>query len=145
MIGEICGFRLATVNLFFFDRFYQEGASFLFPDAWEEYLKPIPEEERDDIVAAYYKRLTSEDPEVRAEAARAWSVWEGSTSKLLPDSNFSAKYAGDEFSLAFARIECHYFTNKGFFETESYLLDNVDRIRNIPAVIVQVGVFSVTV
>ena len=117
--------------------FYQEGASFIFADAWEEYLAPIPEAERDDLVAAYYRRLTSDDPAIRSEAARAWSVWEATTSKLIPDPKLIEDFGGDEFAEAFARIECHYFTNRGFFEHPDQLLEGVDRIRSIPAVIVQ--------
>ena len=117
--------------------FYQEGASFIFPDAWEKYLAPIPEAERDDLVAAYYRRLTSDDPAIRSEAARAWSVWEGTTSKLIPDPKLIEDFGGDEFAEAFARIECHYFTNRGFFDHPDQLLEGVDRIRSIPAVIVQ--------
>lgn len=117
--------------------FYQEGASNIFPDAWEEYLKPIPIEERGDLVKAYYQRLTSADEKVQLEAARAWSIWEGSTSKLIPNSNVSQKFGDSYFALAFARIECHYFINKCFFEQEEQLLKNVYKIRHIPGVIVQ--------
>jgi proline iminopeptidase len=119
------------------DWFYQSGCSAIFPDAWEDYVAPIPESERHDMVRAYYKRLTSDDPKVRQEAARAWSVWEGRTSCLLPNEDLIAKTAGDEFSLAFARIECHYFMHNGFFGPEAGLLDQVRRIRQIPGVIVQ--------
>ena len=117
--------------------FYQEGCSYIYPDAWESYLEPIPPEERHDLISAYYKRLTSPDPQVRLRAAQAWSVWEASTSKLFPDKGLQARFAEAEFADAFARIECHYFVNRGFFETEDQLLQNVDRIRHIPAVIVQ--------
>ncbi len=117
--------------------FYQEGANAIYPDAWEEYLAPIPEAERGDLVAAYYRRLTSDDPAIRAEAARAWSVWEGSTSKLLPNAELIDRTGEERFAEAFARIECHYFTHGGFFDQPNQLLDNVDRIRQIPAVIVQ--------
>jgi proline iminopeptidase len=117
--------------------FYQEGASHIFPDAWEKYLAPIPETERDDLVGAYYRRLTSENSSVRSEAAKAWSIWEGSTSKLIPDPNLIDTFGGDDFAEAFARIECHYFTNRGFFEHPDQLLEGVDRIRSIPGVIVQ--------
>lgn len=116
--------------------FYQEGTSYIFPDAWEEYLKPIPPEERGDMLTAYYRRLTHSDPNIRMEAARAWSIWEGSTSRLLPDPDLVQKFGEDRFAEAFARIECHYFINKGFFEPEDQLLLNVDRIRHIPGVIV---------
>lgn len=117
--------------------FYQEGASFLFPDAWAKYLEPIPVEERGDLLSAYHKRLTSADPQVRRRAATAWSVWEGSTSKLYFDPKFVERFAGDEFADAFSRIECHYFMNKGFFEEDGWLLKQVDKIRHIPAWIVQ--------
>ena len=117
--------------------FYQEGASYIFPDAWGKYLEPIPEDERHDLVNAFYKRLTSPDKEVRSKAAKAWSVWEGSTSKLYTDPRFVERFAGDEFADAFARIECHYFVNKGFFKEDGWLLKNIDKIRHIPAWIVQ--------
>uniref|UniRef100_B8HLL8 Proline iminopeptidase n=1 Tax=Cyanothece sp. (strain PCC 7425 / ATCC 29141) TaxID=395961 RepID=B8HLL8_CYAP4 len=117
--------------------FYQSGCSFIFPDAWEEYLKPIPPEERQDLITAYYKRLTSSDFNLRLMAARAWSIWEARTSKLIPDPNLVTDFSQDQFADAFARIECHYFVNKGFFTSDRQLLDNVDRIRQIPAVIVQ--------
>ena len=117
--------------------FYQEGASHIFPDAWEEYLKPIPPDERDDLLSAYYKRLTSEDREIRARAARAWSIWEASTSKLFQSEELIQKFGESQFSDAFARIECHYFVNGGFLERENQLLENIDRIRHIRAAIVQ--------
>ncbi len=117
--------------------FYQKGASNIFPDAWEKYLKPIPPEERDDLLNAYYKRLTSEDKKVRLEAAKAWSVWEASTSKLFLDKQLMESFGENDFADAFARIECHYFVNKGFLEREDQLLLNVHKIRHIPSVIVQ--------
>ncbi len=117
--------------------FYQEGASWMYPDAWEHFLAPIPEEERSDMVSAYHRRLTSPDARIRSEAARAWSVWEGSTSKLLPSSDMVMRFGESRFAEAFARIECHYFVNNGFFETDNWLIENVHRIRHIPAVIVQ--------
>jgi len=117
--------------------FYQEGASYIFPDAWEEYLKPIPPEERDDMLAAYYRRLTSSDRSTRLAAAKAWSIWEASTSKMFPDPDLIQKFGENDFADAFARIECHYFVNQGFFDPQDQLLLNLDRIRHIPAVIVQ--------
>ena len=89
------------------------------------------------MVSAYYRRLTSKDEKVRVEAARAWSIWEGSTSKLLFDYESIERFADPEFALAFARIECHYFMNNCFFPTENYLVENVGKIRHIPGVIVQ--------
>lgn len=117
--------------------FYQEGASWIFPDAWAPYLDMIPEAERDDLVSAYYRRLTSEDPQIRRAAARAWSIWEGTTSKLLPSPGAASRFGEDRFAEAFARIECHYFHHRGFFERDDQLLANIDRIRHLPAVIVQ--------
>jgi len=117
--------------------FYQEGASWLFPDAWEEYLKPIPEVERGDLMSAYYRRLTSDDPKLRMDAARAWSIWEGSTSKLHPDPKVIERFSGDAFAEAFARIECHYFVNGAFMRSDTQLLDDATKIAHLPGVIVQ--------
>ena len=117
--------------------FYQYGASEIFPDFWERYRDEIPEEERGDFISAYYKRLTSEDEQTRLSAARAWSVWEGSTSKLYPSEDLMNHWEGEHEALALARIECHYFMNNCFFSSENYLLENVDKIRHLPTVIVQ--------
>jgi proline iminopeptidase len=119
------------------DWFYQRGTSAIFADYWESYLAPIPEAERGDLLSAYHKRLTSDDANVRLEAARAWAVWEGSTSKLIPDPDMIERFSGDRFAEAFARIECHYFVNKGFFRTDTQLLDDAHKIEHIPTVIVQ--------
>jgi proline iminopeptidase len=117
--------------------FYQYGASEIFPDFWERYRDEIPESERGDMMSAYYKRLTSDDRGARLSAARAWSVWEGSTSKLYPDKDLMEHWEGEDEALALARIECHYFMNNSFFPSENYLIENVDKIRHIPTVIVQ--------
>ena len=118
--------------------FYQEGTSWIFPDYFAEYLKPIPVEERDDLVTAYYKRLTSGVDAVEAECARAWSVWEGSTSKLFPDEGLIHRTAGDLFARQLARIECHYFVNNGFFAYDGWLLDAAkQKLQGIPMTIVQ--------
>lgn len=116
--------------------FYQSGASYLFPDAWEQYLAPIPEKERDDLIGAYARRLNSPDPQVRLEAARAWSVWEASTSTLYPNEQLRAAYADPEYALAFARIENHYFVHGGFF-TPGQLIENASKLAGVPGVIVQ--------
>ena len=117
--------------------FYQHGASEIFPDFWEQYRDAIPEEERDDFMSAYHKRLTGDDEKTRLDAAQAWSVWEGATSKLYPDKNLMDHFSEPQEALALARIECHYFVNNSFFPTENYLIENVDKIRQIPTVIVQ--------
>ena len=117
--------------------FYQEGASYIYPDAWEKYLAPIPENERQDLVGAYYKRLTSDNESTRLDAAKAWSIWEASTSKLLPSNELLHQFDNPKVAEAFARIECHYFTNGGFFESDEWILENAASIQNIPAVIIQ--------
>lgn len=119
--------------------FYEtpDGTGALFPDLWEHFVAPIPPEERNDMMRAYYRRLTSDDPAVRAHAARHWSMWEGATSFLRVNPDYVSKFEEDAFAEAFARIECHYFVNGGFLRTPSQLLDDVDKIRHIPGVIVQ--------
>ncbi len=122
------------------DWFYQDpgGAAALYPDLWERYVAPIPEGERNEMIRAYYRRLTSTDRHVLAEAASAWSMWEGATSYLLQNPDYVAKFAADAaYAAAFARIECHYFINAGFLRQDDQLLADVHRIRHIPAVIVQ--------
>lgn len=117
--------------------FYQDGASAVYPDMWEHYLKPIPEAERGNLLEAYHRRLISDDEDVRLEAARAWSIWEASTSKLFPDQNLMDAFGDPHLALSLARIECHYFMHNAFFDTDNYLVENVGKIRHIPAVIVQ--------
>jgi proline iminopeptidase len=115
--------------------FYQEGASWLFPDYWEEYLRPIPEDERGDLVAAYYRRLTGEDELARMGAAKAWSRWEGKTSNLLPRKEVVDHFSEPYTALSLARIECHYFMNRSFLEPDQILRD-AHRLADIPGVIV---------
>lgn len=116
--------------------YYQEGASWMFPDKWERFLAPIPVEERGDLMAAYRKRLTHEDPAIRLEAAKAWSLWEGETITLLPNQDYTDQFGGEHYALAFARIENHYFVHGGFFE-EGQLIRDAHRLKDIPGVIVQ--------
>ncbi len=112
------------------------GLRTLFPDAWRAFAEVIPASERHDLLAAYYKRLTAPDPKVHMPAARAWSVYEGACSTLLPSPETVAYFAGDVVSLGLARIEAHYFSHD-IFLTENSLLANVGRIRHVPGVIVQ--------
>lgn len=119
------------------DWFYQAGASAIFPDMWEPFLNLIPEAERGNMLAAYHRRLLSEDEDVRLEAARTWSIWEGSTSKLYPNQKLMDDFGDPHMALSLARIECHYFMNNAFFDTDNYLIENIEKIRHIPAVIVQ--------
>jgi len=117
--------------------FYQHGASEIFPDRWEAYRDAIPPLEQDDFLSAYHKRLTGTDPRAALAAAKAWSVWEASTSFLHGSTDTVKHWSQDSFALAVARIECHYFVNRGFMRSESQLLDDIPRIRHIPATIVQ--------
>lgn len=118
--------------------FYQEGASFLFPEAFEAYKSVIPVEEQDDLIAAYGKRLTGDDKEEMLKCARAWSLWEMTTSRLIVDpKNLARANENDEFALAFARIENHYFQNKIFLDEDDYILNRADKLAEIPGVIVQ--------
>lgn len=116
--------------------FYQQGASRLFPDAWAQYLAGIPAVEHGDLISAYHRRLTHEDPAVRLAAARRWSVWEAATSFLRQDPDFMSGHEEEAFALAFARIESHYFVNGGFFECDDQLLRDAHRIRHIPGTLV---------
>lgn len=116
--------------------YYQHGASLLFPDKWEHFVAPIPPEERDDMIGAYRRRLTSPDPQVRQTAALAWAKWEGETITLLPDPTVSNAFYGDEYALAFARIENHYFVHGGWLE-DGQLIRDAGKLRDIPGIIVQ--------
>ncbi|KAL9275514.1 Proline iminopeptidase-like protein [Drosera capensis] len=119
------------------DWFYEGGAAAIYPDAWEEFRDLIPEEERSCFIDAYHKRLISDDVKTQHAAAKAWAKWEMVTAHLLLNEENIKRGDDDSFSLAFARIENHYFVNKGFFPSDSFLIDNVEKIRHIKTVIVQ--------
>ncbi len=122
--------------------FYQDGASMLFPDAWARFCAPIPEAERGDMMAAYHKRLTNPDRRVQAEAAAAWSQWEGDTISIRGPEARPSKFNEIDFAIAFARIECHFFVNGGFFPEHDWLIKNAAKLKDIPGWIVQ-GRFDV--
>src|SRR6185437_5032231 len=132
VVRGIFGLRRAELQWF-----YQEGASWLFPDYWEDYLAPIPLEERDDLIAAYRKRLTGDDPAQQLRAAKAWSLWEGRTITLLPSAKHQQSHADDQHALAFARIENHYFVHDGFMECDGQLLRDAHKLHGIPGTIIQ--------
>ena len=117
--------------------FYQGGASFIFPDVWDEYLSAIPPVEHGDLMSAYHRRLTGPNPEEQQRCAAAWAKWECATSRLYVDPEMVAKAGSDKWALAFARIECHYFVNGGFFERDDQILHNIAKIKHIPCTIVQ--------
>ena len=116
--------------------FYQDGCNWIYPDAYDAFVAQVPPEERGDVVAAFYRRLTHDDPKVRLKAARAWSQWEATTLSINDASRRTRMFGSDSYALAFARIESHYFQNRGFFDRDDLLLSQVDRIRDIPATIV---------
>jgi proline iminopeptidase len=116
--------------------FYQEGASWIYPDYWEDFLAPIPPEERADLVSAYHRRLTGEDDAVRLAAAQAWASWEGRTATLRIDPETEAHFAEPHVALSLARIECHFFANHAFLR-HNQLLEDAGRLRHIPGIIVQ--------
>jgi proline iminopeptidase len=122
--------------------FYQDGASMLFPDAWARFCAPIPPDERHDMISAFHKRLTSPDRRVQAEAAAAWSQWEGDTISIRGPEARPSKFNEIDFAIAFARIECHFFANHGFFESRDWIIENADKLADIPGWIVQ-GRFDV--
>lgn len=119
------------------DWFYQNGASNIFPDAWEKFIEPIEKSKRDDLISAYYEIFNGKDEDKKIEAAIAWSRWEGSTVNLSYNPEMVDSFSEPEFALAFALIENHYFINKGFLSHEQQLIDNINIIRNIPATIIQ--------
>jgi proline iminopeptidase len=114
------------------DWFYQQGASHIYPDAFERYVAAIPAAERGDLLQAFHKRLTSPDWDTRLKAARAWARWEGETISIAGPSALPSRFNEDRFVEAFARIENHYFVNHGFFESDGWLLDQAERLRHIP-------------
>ena len=116
--------------------FYQKGASEIFPEEFDLYQSVIPEQERGDLIKAFYKRLTGDDRTERAKAAYAWTRWEMTTSYLMPKELSISKASNDSFSDSFARIESHYFINNIFLE-DNYILKNINKIRDIPLSIVQ--------
>jgi proline iminopeptidase len=118
------------------DWYYQEGASRIYPDKWERFLAPIAEENRGDLLHAYHRLLTGDDRAAQIAAAKAWSVWEGETIRLLPDAALSGTHDDDAFALAFARIENHYFVHRGWLE-EGQLIRDAGKLSGIPGVIVQ--------
>lgn len=122
--------------------FYQDGCSWIYPDAFEDFKRQIPAPEQGDLITAYYKRLTHPDRDVQIAAARAWSIWEGSTLSMVQDPERVKLFGADSYAIAFARIECHYFMNAGFFDRDDELLHRVPRIRHIPATIIH-GRFDV--
>lgn len=136
-VNELILRGIFTIRKREIDWFYQEGANMLFPDVWETYLAPIPPEERHDMVGAYFRRLTGDDEEKKMACAKAWSRWEASTVGLFPNADLVNTFSADAFALAFGRIECHYFFNKGFFERDDQLIADVHKLRSIPGIIIQ--------
>ncbi len=118
------------------DWLYRYGASEIYPEGWAEFAGHIPEEERGDLIEAYHRRLTSDDPQVQLAAAKAWSTWEGLTVTLLPDPGMMEEFTEDSHAIAIARIENHYFRHDCWLK-EGQLLANAGRLKGIPGIIVQ--------
>jgi proline iminopeptidase len=117
--------------------FYQEGASNIFPEAWENFIQIIDPPKRHNLMRAYHQIFLGEDKELKLKAAIAWSQWEAATSSLSYESSRVDEFSNPQFALAFALIENHYFINQGFFDNENQLIDGIQHIRSIPTIIVQ--------
>jgi proline iminopeptidase len=136
-VSELILRGIFTVRECELDWFYGGGAGHLFPEAYERFLSPIPVAERDDVIAAYHRRLTGHDEDERLRCARIWSQWEAATLSLLPDPARETSFASPRFALGFAAIECHYFHHRGFFAHDGVLLDNVPAMAHLPGTIIQ--------
>jgi len=115
--------------------FYQEGASFIFPDYWDDFVQTIPEKERNNVVAAYYQRLNGSDELARMSAVKNWSLWQARCSSLQPHHNVIEHFSDLRFAVGLARVESHYFVNNCFVEPNQ-ILDNIQAIKNIPGYII---------
>ncbi len=136
-VSELVLRGIFTLRRFELEWFYQCGASRLFPDEWEKFIEPIPVNERHHLMSAYYKRLTGTNKSQQIEAAKAWSRWEGSTINLLQRPAQIEYFGSEQFAIAFASIECHYFINGGWFETDNWLIDHARQLQDIPTTIIQ--------
>ncbi len=136
-VSELILRGIFTLRKWEIDWFYQNGADAFFPEAWQDFVAPIPAAERGDLLAAYHKRLTGPDGPQKDACATAWSRWEGTTISLLPNPDRETDFADARFAAAFAAIECHYFRNAGFFAEDGWILKNAARLKSIPGVIVQ--------
>jgi proline iminopeptidase len=134
-VSELVLRGIYTVTKAEMDWYYQYGVSEMFPDKWERFLAPIPEAERGDLMAAYRKRLTGDDRAVQIEAAKAWSIWEAETITLLPEPFYAAQHGEENFALAFARLENHYFVHGCWLE-DGQLIRDAGKLEGIPGVIV---------
>jgi proline iminopeptidase len=134
-VSELVVRGIYTLTKAELDWYYQFGVSEMFPDKWERFLAPIPQEERHEMMAAYRRRLTGPDRARQIEAARAWSLWEGETITLLPEPSTSDKFGEDDFALAFARIENHYFVHAGWLD-EGQLIRDAGKLKGIAGTIV---------
>ncbi len=117
--------------------FHEGGCARFHPELWQQFIAPIPEAERGDMLGAYHKRLFGDDAHVRLNCARAWSRWEGATVTMIPSPQRANAFARDDYALAFARIEAHYFINRGFMREDGQLLIDMPKVAHIPGIIVQ--------
>lgn len=133
-VSELVLRGIYTVTKAELDWYYQFGVSEMYPDRWEKFIAPIPEDERDDLMMAYHRRLTGDDKAVQLECARAWSQWEGATISLIPSLQQIENFGEDHYAIAFARLENHFFVNHGWLE-DGQLLRDADKLKGIPGVI----------
>jgi proline iminopeptidase len=134
-VSELVVRGIYTLTQAELDWYYQFGVSQMFPEKWEAFIAPIPEDERHEMVAAYRKRLVGDDREEQLRCAKAWSIWEGETITLMPESSTSDAFHDDDFALAFARIENHFFTHHAWLD-EGQLLRDAHKLQDIPGTIV---------
>ncbi len=116
---------------------YQDGASRFHPESWKAYLAPIPEAERGDMISAYHRRLHDPDPDIRLQAAKAWSGWEGGLAKLMPDPQIVREFQDEAMALSIARLECHYCVNRFFLPSDPWILEHAHVLADLPVRIVQ--------
>lgn len=135
-VSELIVYSILTMRRSELLWYYQDGASWLFPDKWQQFLEPVPDEERADLIAAYQKLLNSQDPDTRMRAAKAWSLWEAATMRVMPDEKLTEIHETDDFALALARIENHYFRHNGFLR-DAQLLRDASKLRQVPGAIIQ--------
>jgi proline iminopeptidase len=134
-VSELVVRGIYTLTRAELDWYYQFGVSEMYPDKWERFLAPIPEDERGDMMGAYRRRLVGSDRQKQVEAAKAWSIWEGETITLLPEPSTSDPFAQDDYAVAFARIENHYFVHAGWLE-EGQILRDAHKLKDIPGAII---------
>uniref|UniRef100_A0A6B2LA40 Proline iminopeptidase n=1 Tax=Arcella intermedia TaxID=1963864 RepID=A0A6B2LA40_9EUKA len=115
---------------------YKAGASFLWPEAWEKFLQPIPEAERPELLSAYHRRLTGADEQERQKCAKAWTLWELSTSSFFPDEEAIARASDETYSSVFSSFESEYFVHGGYLKYDGQLIQEAEKMKDVPGFII---------